>query len=59
MLALRRRQLPPNMHAHEIDPACQLNLVRAGESAAPALEAAVSSSFAFGGTNAALVFQRA
>ncbi len=59
VLALQRRQLPPNMHASEIDPACQLNLVRAGESAAPALEAAVSSSFAFGGTNAALVFQRA
>ncbi|MGR4869130.1 beta-ketoacyl-[acyl-carrier-protein] synthase family protein [Variovorax sp. LARHSF232] len=59
VLALQRRQLPPSMHADEIDPACQLNLVRAGESAAPALEAAVSSSFAFGGTNAALVFRRA
>jgi 3-oxoacyl-[acyl-carrier-protein] synthase II len=59
VLALQRRQLPPNMHAEDIDPACQLNLVRPGDMAAPALEAAVSSSFAFGGTNAALVFRRA
>lgn len=58
VLALHRQALPPNMHVDEPDPACALNLVRPGESAAPGLGAAVSSSFAFGGTNAALVFQR-
>jgi len=60
VLSLRERQLPPNMHgAGGIDPACQLDLVRLGDSAAPRLDAALSSSFAFGGTNAALVFRRA
>lgn len=58
VMALYRRALPPNMHASEPDPACALNLVRAGDTAAPSLEAAVSSSFAFGGTNAALAFTR-
>ena len=58
VLALHRQALPPNMHVDEVDPACALNLVRPGESAAPGLGAAVSNSFAFGGTNAALVFQR-
>ena len=59
VLALSRRQLPPNMHVAEPDPACPLNLVREGDTAAPALQAAISSSFAFGGTNAALLFRRA
>jgi len=59
VLALHRQAVPPNMHVVEPDPACALNLVRAGEVAAPSLQAAVSSSFAFGGTNAALLFQRA
>jgi len=59
VMALHRRAMPPNMHVDEIDPDCQLNLVRAGDTAAPALDAAISSSFAFGGTNAALLFQRA
>ena len=51
--------MPPNIHVDEIDPDSQLNLVRAADTAAPALDAAISSSFAFGGTNAALLFQRA
>ena len=41
------------------DPDCALNLVDVQDTAAPSLEAAVSSSFAFGGTNAALAFTRA
>ncbi|SFM74679.1 beta-ketoacyl synthase [Variovorax sp. OV329] len=59
VMALQCRAVPPNMHGDEPDPACALNLVRKGDTAAPSLQAAISSSFAFGGTNAALVFQRA
>ena len=40
------------------DPALGLNLVLEAGTAAPTLEAAISSSFAFGGTNAALLFTR-
>jgi 3-oxoacyl-[acyl-carrier-protein] synthase II len=59
VLALRERQLPPNAHCNEIDPACQLNLVPQAGAAAPQLHAAISNSFAFGGTNAVLLFERA
>lgn len=59
VLALHHGQLPPTAHCEQPDPACRLNLVRsAGESAAN-LEAAISSSFAFGGSNAVLAFRRA
>jgi 3-oxoacyl-[acyl-carrier-protein] synthase II len=58
VLALHRRQLPPNAHCREVDPACALNLVLEPGLAAPGLQAAVSSSFAFGGSNAALAFKR-
>lgn len=59
VLALQQRQLPPNLHGSTVEPACTLNLVASGDTAAPALQAAVSSSFAFGGTNAVLAFARA
>ena len=59
VLALHARQLPPNAHCSEIDPACQLNLVPQAGAAAPELNAAISNSFAFGGTNGVLLFQRA
>jgi 3-oxoacyl-[acyl-carrier-protein] synthase II len=58
-LALHHRQLPPTVNCEQPDPACRLNLVRACGEAAPELEAAISSSFAFGGTNAVLAFRRA
>jgi len=59
VLALHRRQLPPNAHGDAVDPACQLNLVRAADdSAASGVDAAISNSFAFGGTNAVLLFSR-
>lgn len=58
LLALRGRQLPPNANCREIDPACPLNLVLEPGHAAPDLHAAISSSFAFGGTNSALLFKR-
>jgi 3-oxoacyl-[acyl-carrier-protein] synthase II len=59
VLALHRRQLPPNANCDEIDPACSLNLVTQNDTSAPTLEAAVSNSFAFGGTNSVLLFRRA
>ena len=59
VLALQRRQLPPNMHCATVDPACSLNLVSQTGSDAPRLEAAISNSFAFGGTNSVLLFKRA
>lgn len=59
VLALHERQLPPNANCAEMDPACSLNLVQPGDTAAPSLEAAVSNSFAFGGTNSVLLFRRA
>ena len=59
VLALHRRQLPPNANCSEIDPACSLNLVTQNDTGAPALEAAMSNSFAFGGTNSVLLFRRA
>ena len=60
VLALHGRRLPPNANCTAPDPACALNLVLATETAAPAsFDAAISSSFAFGGTNSVLLFQRA
>jgi 3-oxoacyl-[acyl-carrier-protein] synthase II len=59
VLALERRELPPNAHCAAIDPACSLNLVAQCGEAAPQLEAAICNSFAFGGTNAVLLFTRA
>ncbi|WP_341889915.1 beta-ketoacyl-[acyl-carrier-protein] synthase family protein [Variovorax sp. YR752] len=58
VLALHRRELPPNANCREVDPDCQMNLVALGDSAAPALDAAISNSFAFGGTNSVLLFRR-
>ncbi|SEA89514.1 beta-ketoacyl synthase [Variovorax sp. YR216] len=59
VMALQRRELPPNANCAEMDPACSLNLVPQAGAAAPQLEAAISNSFAFGGTNSVLVFARA
>ncbi len=59
ILALYRRAVPPNMHCDQADPGCNVALVREPGCAAPQLHAAISNSFAFGGTNAVLVFRRA
>ena len=58
VLALHHRQLPPNAHCETPDPACPLHLVPPGGVAAPGLRAAISNSFAFGGTNSVLLFTR-
>lgn len=58
VLALHQGRLPPNAHCDAPDPACRLNLVTRPNEGAPGLAAAISSSFAFGGTNAVLAFRR-
>lgn len=57
VMALRERAIPPTAHlAGRIDPACEgVDHVVQGRPA-PGLRAALSSSFAFGGTNAVLAF---
>lgn len=57
-LAVARGALPPNMNMTEQDPACGVRIVTAPGTPAPDLKAAISNSFAFGGTNAVLVFRR-
>ncbi len=59
VLALHHGQVPPNAHCDQVDPACRLNLVRKNCEAMPGLRAAISNSFAFGGTNSVLLFKRA
>jgi 3-oxoacyl-[acyl-carrier-protein] synthase II len=59
ILALYRGAIPPNMHCDRQDADCNVALVRDPGRAAPALRAAISNSFAFGGTNTTLVFKRA
>jgi 3-oxoacyl-[acyl-carrier-protein] synthase II len=57
VLALHRRQIPPTAFCTRPDPKCAVPLVREGEEA-PQLRAAISNSFAFGGTNVVLAFER-
>lgn len=59
VMALQQRKLPPNANTTSIDPACRVNLVQEKGLDAPQLEAAISNSFAFGGTNSVLLFKRA
>lgn len=58
VLALQRGQIPPTGQCHQPDPACDLPLIRGQGESAPNLQAAISNSFAFGGTNAVLAFRR-
>jgi 3-oxoacyl-[acyl-carrier-protein] synthase II len=58
VLALHHRRLPPNAHCDVVDPACRMNLVLEADASAPGLEAAISNSFAFGGSNSVLLFRR-
>lgn len=58
VLAIARRALPPNMNMTAQDSACGVRLVTEPGTQAPNLKAAISNSFAFGGTNAVLVFRR-
>ncbi len=58
VLALHERRVPPNAHCAQQDPACAVPLVPPGGLSMDGLTAAISSSFAFGGTNSVLLFMR-
>ncbi len=55
VLALNDSVLPPTLHLDVPDPACDLDYITAGARRVASLRAALSNSFAFGGTNAVLV----
>lgn len=57
-LAIARGALPPNVNLGTQDPACGVRVIREPGTQAPELKAAISNSFAFGGTNAVLAFRR-
>lgn len=56
-LALHRRQIPPTANCQQPDENCKVQHVFGKGVAAPQLQAAISNSFAFGGSNASLVLQ--
>lgn len=58
VLAVHHRRLPPSMHCTTQDPHCAVRLVDPAQTSAPALQAAMSNTFAFGGSNVVLAFQR-
>jgi 3-oxoacyl-(acyl-carrier-protein) synthase len=55
VLALERRTLPPTINLSVRDPECDLDYVAGGARTVTPIAAAMSNSFAFGGTNAVLV----
>ena len=57
-LAVQHRVLPPSMHCAPQDPQCAIRLVDAAHTQAPDLQAAISNTFAFGGSNVVLAFKR-
>ncbi len=56
--ALRQQRIPPTANLESVDPDCALPLLPVEEMPAHGAEYALSNSFAFGGSNAALVFRR-
>jgi 3-oxoacyl-(acyl-carrier-protein) synthase len=59
LLALRSSTLPPTLNLRVPDPECDLDYVPNVAREAQDVELALTSSFAFGGTNAVLVCRRA
>ena len=57
VLALQHQILPPTINYENPDPACDLDYVP-NQARKADVEYALSNSFGFGGTNAALVFKR-
>ena len=58
IMALRSRTIPPTSHLSEPDPECGLDYVPNVARRVDEIEAAMSNSFAFGGTNAVLIARR-
>lgn len=59
VMSIHRGAVAPSLHCEQLDPACQVALVHEPGRMMPSLRAAISNSFAFGGTNVTLVFKRA
>jgi 3-oxoacyl-[acyl-carrier-protein] synthase II len=59
LLALAKARIPPTANLTNQDPECDLDCVPVKGREAPGLEYALSNSFAFGGSNAALLARRA
>ncbi len=57
ILALQRGVLPPTINVEEQDPACDLDVIP-NQARQKQVEAALSNSFGFGGTNAVIAFRR-
>jgi 3-oxoacyl-[acyl-carrier-protein] synthase II len=55
VLAIEERLLPPTLHLVHPDPECDLDYVAGSARSVAALDAAMSNSFAFGGTNVSLI----
>lgn len=55
VICLERRMASPTMHLDTPDPACDLDYVAGAARQGVELEAVMSNSFAFGGTNAVLI----
>ncbi len=58
LLALQHSFLPPNINFKQIDPSIKLNII-ANDARDEAFEYALSNSFGFGGTNAAVLLRKA
>jgi 3-oxoacyl-[acyl-carrier-protein] synthase II len=58
LMALQTRTLPPTCHLDEPDPHCDLDYVANRARREVTLQAVMSNSFAFGGTNAVLIARR-
>jgi 3-oxoacyl-[acyl-carrier-protein] synthase II len=58
VMALRNGTIPPTANLANPDPDCDLDCLPLKARQAPNLEYAMSNSFAFGGTNASLVFKK-
>ncbi|SDV50984.1 3-oxoacyl-[acyl-carrier-protein] synthase II [Chitinasiproducens palmae] len=56
-LAVKHGKIPPTINLHDQDPACDLDYC-ANTARDVAIDAAISNSFGFGGTNGSLVFKR-
>ena len=58
VLALQNQAVPPTINLHEPDPECDLDYVPNQGRSGVKLEAVMSNSFAFGGSNAVLIAKR-
>jgi 3-oxoacyl-[acyl-carrier-protein] synthase II len=56
--ALRAQAAPPTAFLDELDPACEIERVPSAERSNRPLRAAMSNSFAFGGSNVALIVKQ-